>query len=309
MKKVLVTGAAGSVGNAVIKLLLSEGKYEITALDLKNNKSRKVFKKYEKRINIIYGDIGDEALINSLVKDHDIIIHLASVMVPLGNFSNILSDLVEYNGTKNIIKAINKYNKNCHLLYASSTSIYDKSLNANVNEIINEKELTVFSRNKYKVENLIKKELNNYTILRIPLVLNNITNESFVFNVKKNSIIEITTDYDAASCFVKCIPDLKRINKKVYDVGMGNKGIIKYNKIINNILKYNGISVRLILSRLFLTKDYYSPVTLDSDELNNIINYRFDTLNNYYKRLKRNSKKRKIQLILGKIVLLFKRKD
>ena len=36
MKKVLVTGAAGSIGLQVIKYLLSEGKYEITALDLKS---------------------------------------------------------------------------------------------------------------------------------------------------------------------------------------------------------------------------------------------------------------------------------
>ena len=42
MKKVLVTGAAGSVGVHVIKYLLAEGKYEITALDLKN---KNVFKR------------------------------------------------------------------------------------------------------------------------------------------------------------------------------------------------------------------------------------------------------------------------
>ena len=35
MKKVLVTGAAGVIGQKVIKYLLSEGKYEITALDLR----------------------------------------------------------------------------------------------------------------------------------------------------------------------------------------------------------------------------------------------------------------------------------
>ena len=41
MKKILVTGAAGTVGINVLKFLLSEGKYEITALDLKNKKTEK----------------------------------------------------------------------------------------------------------------------------------------------------------------------------------------------------------------------------------------------------------------------------
>ena len=35
MKKILVVGAAGSIGVHTVKYLLSEGKYEITILDLK----------------------------------------------------------------------------------------------------------------------------------------------------------------------------------------------------------------------------------------------------------------------------------
>ena len=41
MKKVLVIGAGGTIGLCLLKFLLAEGKYEITAVDLKNNKSIK----------------------------------------------------------------------------------------------------------------------------------------------------------------------------------------------------------------------------------------------------------------------------
>jgi len=75
MKKVLVTGAAGCIGGLVLKYLLSEGKYEITALDVKNKKTINSFKKYKRRVNIIYGDINDSILTEALVKDHDYIIH------------------------------------------------------------------------------------------------------------------------------------------------------------------------------------------------------------------------------------------
>ena len=56
MKRVLVTGAAGVIGIKTIKYLLSEGKYEITALELRNKSNYKKLKKYRRRINIIYGD-------------------------------------------------------------------------------------------------------------------------------------------------------------------------------------------------------------------------------------------------------------
>jgi len=121
MKKVLVTGAAGSIGSLVIKFLLSEGKYEITALDLKNKKTQKKLKKYQRRINIIFGDVNDSLLMEALVRDHDYIIHLATIMPPLGDFSRRAGEIVEYSGTENIVKAINYYNKNCYLIYGSST--------------------------------------------------------------------------------------------------------------------------------------------------------------------------------------------
>ena len=134
MKKILITGAAGTLGIKVIKYLLSEGKYEITALDLRNRNNQVVLRKYRRRINIIYGDINDSILIDALVKDHDYIIHLASVMPPLADIKSNLIDAIEYQGTENIVKAIDFYNPNCFLIYASSTSIYGNVLEASVKD-------------------------------------------------------------------------------------------------------------------------------------------------------------------------------
>jgi len=309
MKKVLVTGAAGSIGLYVIKYLLSEGKYEITALDLKNKKVFKRLKKYKRRINIVYGDVTDSILMEALVRDHDVVIHLASVMLPMGEFSKKLGELIEYNGTENIIKAINYYNKNCFLIYASTTSVYDSSLSGNIKEKINEKDLSNYSLNKYNTESLIRKKLKNYTILRVPLVLNNLVDESFVFNIKKNLLIEVTTNIDAAYAFVKAIDYQRELNKKTFNVGLGEEGRIIYNDILKNILKYEGISFRYILSRIFLEKNYRSPVLTDSDALDDIIHYRHDSLYNYYKRLYRLGKKRRIRKLLAKPLLYLKNKE
>jgi nucleoside-diphosphate-sugar epimerase len=89
MKKILVTGAGGTVGLQVIRFLLSEGKYEITALELKNRHVYKRLKPFRKRINIVYGDINDETIVDALIKDHDVVIHLAGVLPPLANVREI----------------------------------------------------------------------------------------------------------------------------------------------------------------------------------------------------------------------------
>lgn len=309
MKKVLVTGAAGSIGSLVIKFLLSEGKYEITALDLKNKKTQKILKKYQKRVNVIYGDVNDTVLIEALVKDHDYIIHLAGVMPPLGNFSKKIGEVVDYYGTENIIKAINYYNTNCFLIYAGTTSIYDDSLSAHVGEKIKEDILTNYSLNKYNTEKLIKEKLKNYCILRLPLILNNFKSEPFILNVRKNSIVEVSTNYDAAYAFVKAINYKRELNKKTFNVGMGESGRIKYDLILKKVLNNYGLSMKYILSRLFLDKDYVSPVLIDSDNLENIIHYRNDSLYNYFNRLKRRGNKRKLQVFLAKPLVWFKNKE
>ncbi len=308
MKKILVTGASGSIGLNVIKFLLSEGKYEITALDLNNKRSIKRLKTYRKRINIVLGDVTDNTLIEGLVKSHDVIIHLASVLPPLGELSSTAGEIVEYNGTENIIKAINYYNQNCFLIYASTTSLYDSSLSASVKEKVVESDLNNFSYNKYQTEMLIKKKLKKYTILRVPLVLNNVIGEPFMFNIKKNSLVEVTTNIDAAYAFVKSIGFEKELNKKIFNIGMGENGRIVYDDILKNILRYEGLSLKYILSRLVLEKNYYSPVLFDSDDLENVIHYRNDTLYNYYKRLEYRGKRRKIQKIIAKPILYFKNK-
>lgn len=308
MKKILVTGASGSIGINVIKYLLSEGKYDITALDLKNKKTEKNLKKYKKRINIIYGDINDSVLIESLVKEHNYIIHLASIMPPFGEIIKKSSEIVDYYGTENIIKAINYYNNECFLIYASTTSLYNKNNEVNNKEKINTNNLGNYSLVKYNTENLIKKKLKNYTIFRLPLILNNFKNEPFMLNIKKNEVVEVITNNDAAYAFVKAINYKNELNKKIFNVGMGEDGRVKFDSILKKILINYGISFKYVLSRTFLEKNYYSPILLDSDVLNNIINYRHDSLYNYFNRLKRIGKRRKIEKILAKPIVWLKNK-
>ncbi len=308
MKKVLVTGAFGSVGKCVLKFLLSEGKYEVTALDLNNKNNIKISKKYKNRINTVLGDINDISLIEKIVKDKDVVIHLASVMPPFSEFSKSLVELVEYNGTENIIKAINYYNPNCYFIYASTTSLYDFSLSGCIKEKVIESELNNYSYYKYLTEKLVKKKLKNYTILRIPLVLNNIVNETFIYSIRKSSIIEVTTNYDVSYAIVLSIENKNILNKKIFNIGMGEKGRLLYKDILINILKYQGISFRYILSRIFLDKNYYSPVLIDSDELDNLIHYRHDTLKLYYDRLKYSGRKRKIRKLFAKPLIYFMNK-
>ena len=304
MKKVLVTGAAGAIGINVIKFLLSEGKYEITAVDLANSKSYKNLKKYKRRVNVVFADLTDSVITDGLVKGQDFIIHLASVTPNLGNLKKELCEIVDYKITENIVRAITFYNPTCHLLYTSTTNFYKSSSNL---VSVKNKEVPLkedyYSFYKLKSENLIKKDIINYTIYRLPMVLTNPSNNYFVYNGIGDELIEVISDIDASYALVKSLDYLSKINKKIFNLAGGESCQIKYKDLMNEVLLIYGVSFKYLVNLIFINKNYHGFIYSDSADLNKIVNFRNDSIASFLMRLKRQTKKRVIQKLLAKIVI------
>lgn len=309
MKKVLVTGAAGAIGLSLIKYLLSEGKYEITALDLKNKNVYKRLKRYRRRVNIIYGDVLDRTLIEALVKDHDCIIHLSTCMPPLAEYKKDLVDIIEFNGVENIVRAINYYNPKCELIYASTTSLYNED-DAIASAKIKIGDFDFFNDAKYNAEKFIAKKLKHYSIIRVPLVLSDLRSEHFIYNIKRDALVEVISKEDAAYAFCRAVDKQNIINKKILNIGGGETCRCTYRELLISILKYHGFSWKYLLATLFIAKNYKSPILLDSEYSNEVLKYRNDSLQSYFMRQKRRSKNRKIAIMFGKsFIRILQRKE
>ena len=249
MKKVLVTGAAGTLGIYVLKYLLSEGKYDITALDLRSTRSYKKLKKYEKRVNLVYGDVNDEKLMATLVENNDVIIHLAGIMPPMADIREELCEIIDYEGTVNIVDSILAYNPHAYLIYPSTTTIYGKTKDiVNLKSEVNIKPHDLYAKAKYKAEEYIKDNLKNYTIYRIPGLLCNLKKESPMYNTPLNSKVELIDVMDASYALVKSLDYQKKLNKKTYILSGGEKCRTLYRDYLKQILRYHGISVKFLLS-------------------------------------------------------------
>ena len=310
MKKVLVTGAAGGLGKLVLKYLLSEGKYEITALDLKNKNSYKVLKRYHRRVNVIYGDVTDPILIDALVKEHDYIIHLASIRPSMSILKEKISTEIDYKGSENIIRAITFYNPKCFLIFPSTTNVYGKKNKpVNGNEKVSIANSNYYTKTKIDIEKLIKEKLTNYVIYRVPTVLTRLDKEDFIYSTPLDDTCELITASDAAYALVKTIDSKKELNKKVFNLGGGETCITTFRELIINILKIRGINFKYIWSLLFLEKDFYGYTFTDSEKLENILHYQSESIASYLMQMKRYSRDRKINKIFARpfIYLLSKK--
>ena len=288
MKKVLVTGAGGTIGLQVIRFLLSEGKYEITALDLKIKKVYKRLKAFRKRINIVYGDVTDEALIDALVKDHDVVIHLAGVLPPLANVRDDLCKEIDFNGTKAIVDSIKNYNPECYLLYASSTSVYGTQEDYKNISIKTENELDeydYFSKYKLKCEKYIRSNIKNFSILRLAYILGDPGPEDLIYNVPLNCDMEVLSSEDAGYAFVCAIDYKKKLNKKTFNVSGGEKFRTSYRDYLVHVFSTYGLSLKFIASWLMAEKNYCGGYYTDGDELEDILHFRSKNLDVYYNTL------------------------
>ncbi len=164
---ILITGGCGYIGNKLLDLYIDSAliNYNITVLD--NRFIPQIIirsKENDRRIKIIQGDIRDKELVKKLVKDKDIIYHLAS---KTGTKSNPKSEQevndINVNGSKNIIETMPK---ECKFIFASTGNVFGGKDIINTTEKDEPKPLFVYAKTKVAIENYLKEKNCNYVICR-----------------------------------------------------------------------------------------------------------------------------------------------
>ncbi len=130
--RVLITGGAGFIGSHLADAYLAKGD-SVTILDNLTTGSRANIAHIEDRLEIHEGDIRDEALVDSLVKNADLVLHMAAAL----GVKNIMENTVEsvsinFTGSDVVLKAATTHNK--RLIIASTSEIYGKNPAQPLNE-------------------------------------------------------------------------------------------------------------------------------------------------------------------------------
>ena len=136
MKKVLVTGADGFIGSHLVEELLNRGVYvkALAQYNSFNNWGWLDDIAIEGQLEVITGDIRDPHFCKSIVKDVDLVFHLAALIaIP---YSYVAPDsYVDTNikGTLNICQAA-KENGNIRIIHTSTSEVYGTALYVPIDE-------------------------------------------------------------------------------------------------------------------------------------------------------------------------------
>jgi UDP-glucose 4-epimerase len=130
--RAFITGGAGFIGSHLADALIARGD-NVTILDNMSTGSQANIAHLEGKITVHTGDIRDEALVDKLVAESDIVFHMAAAL----GVKNIMEHTIEsidrnFSGSEVVLNATTKHDK--RLIIASTSEIYGKNPNQPLHE-------------------------------------------------------------------------------------------------------------------------------------------------------------------------------
>ena len=131
--RVFITGGAGFIGSHLCDALVARGD-QVSILDNLSTGSRSNIAHLEGRIKVFKGDIRDQAQVETLVADSELVLHMAAAL----GVDNILENPIDsistnFFGSEVVLNAALKYDK--RILIASTSEIYGKNTKQPLSEI------------------------------------------------------------------------------------------------------------------------------------------------------------------------------
>ena len=131
--RVFITGGAGFIGSHLCDALVARGD-QVSILDNLSTGSRSNIAHLDGKIKVFKGDIRDQAQVETLVVDSELVLHMAAAL----GVDNILENPIDsistnFFGSEVVLNAALKYNK--RILIASTSEIYGKNTKQPLSEI------------------------------------------------------------------------------------------------------------------------------------------------------------------------------
>jgi len=240
--KILVTGGAGYIGSILMPRLL-EKKHEVTVVDnFMYNQASLMDVCYNKNLKIINGDVRDEKLIKTHLKDVDFILPLACIVgAPACDKNPTAAKTINYDAIKMILKLRSKKQK---IIFPTTNSGYGIGQEGiYCTEETPLRPVSLYGKIKVEIEKEILNAKNSITLrlatvfgisprMRLDLLVNDFTYRAvtdralilFQAHFKRN-YIHIG---DVARAFIHCMDNFDTIKNEAYNVGLSDANLSKW---------------------------------------------------------------------------------
>lgn len=309
-KKVLLTGASGSMGSAVLEELLKDKSLDLLILLRRKRRNEKLAsslkRKYGNSVEIVFGDLSNFDDCIAVVDMVDYIVHCGAIIPPAADHDSELTINSNYIGTRNLVHAAKEgrnANKVRFINIGSVAEYGNRNYPAHwgrVGDPLYVSAYDVYGCTKVRAERcVVESELNYWVSLRqsgvlYDKILFNNLNDGLVFHTPWNSFIEWATDRDSGVLIYNLIkkdmtgkldPDFWR---KCYNIGNGEGARVTGFETLERGINMLGRSAKEIFKPHWsVSRNFHCFWYLDSDKLEEYLEYRSETFESFFDNLSR----------------------
>lgn len=284
-KRILLTGASGTVGFETLKHLVKNPNYNITVFDVKTAKSFKKLKPFSDRIEIVYGDIANISDVEKITQNKDVAIHLAAIIPPFADINPGLAYRVNVQGTENLVHSLEKNSPHCHLLFSSSISVYGDRINSpeiSVNDALKPSPGDQYGETKVLCEKMISESSLSWSIFRLAAIMGNHKISKLMFHMPLNTPMEICTPEDTGRAFANAVDCQDQLKNQIFNLGGGEDCVISYRSFLEKMFDAFGLGDANFPDKAFAEKNFHCGILSDGNKLEEIIHFRRQNLNDYF---------------------------
>lgn len=285
-KKVLLTGASGTVGTDIFKELLSRPNlYDIRLFLRPSKKNKKRFTQYSKKVEIIWGSIENYEEVKLAVKDQDVVIHSAAVIPSTAHYNPKIVKIINVEGTRNVINAMLLQKRPPKLIYPSSIAVYGDRLkdpNIKITDPIKISPGHPYAESKAAAEHLIQESGLEHLIFRLSYCTSTamLKFRPALFDMALKTSVEILDTRDAALAIVNAI-ETPAIWGKIYNLGGGKKCQIEFGEHLDDMLEIMGFGRHFFPENAFTKGDSHCGF-YETREIEEILKFQNHTLSDFY---------------------------
>jgi nucleoside-diphosphate-sugar epimerase len=280
--KVLLTGAFGNVGVNTLESLVEQD-HRVTCFDIKTKANAKTAKRFQDKVDIVWGDLRRPDDVTAATKDHDVVVHLAFIIPPASEKKPDRAKEINVGGTRNLLDTVKKLASPPKLIFSSSISVYgptaDKEPPRRCSEPVHPTDN--YTHHKVECEKMVQESGLKWAILRfgaVPLIGQV---DPMMFQVPLNNRIEFVHPRDVGLAVANAI-SCDEVFGKILHIGGGSSGQHYYKTYLTGLL--DGAGIGMFPDKSFGTAPFYTD-WMDTEESQRLLKYQRYSFEQYVKEM------------------------
>lgn len=301
--KILLTGATGSMGKeGLIALYKCKDIYDIVLFSRPSKKNIKSLKKYahDNSVSIVWGDLTHYDDVLKAIEQVDIVLHVAAFVSPEADRNPKMAWKINYGGTKNIVDAICalQKTKDIKLVYIGTVAeTGNRPVPVHwgrVGDPILPSAYDYYAVSKIAAERLvIESAIKHWVSLRQTGILHHGimgVDDGIGYHQPINNHLEWVTAHDSGVLLANvCKNDISEAFwGNVYNIGGGAACRATAYEFTTKLYGLLGVDFKKLSEpSWFALRNFHGQFYLDSDELNDYLNFRSEGLDDFVEQMKK----------------------